>query len=157
VSGIRAAGSDDAAAIAGLVNRAYRVEEFFVEGDRTDAAEVRRLLADGAFLLLEEEGALAGCVYLKIADGRGYLGLLAVDPARQGGGRGRSLVGAVEEACRAAGARHLDLTVVNLRLELPPFYERLGFRRAGTAPFPDDARVKQACHFVRYTKPLDPE
>src|SRR5262249_33851209 len=152
---IRIARTDDIPAIVRLVNLAYRVEEFFVEGDRTDEAEIRRLLDRGAFLLLDEDGALAGCVYVAIADGRGYLGLLAVDPARQGGGRGRRPVAAVEGRCRAAGARPLDLTVVNLRAELPPFYERLGFRQAGTAPFPDDARKKLPCHFLLYTKPLD--
>ena len=33
----RRAGREDAAALAELVNRAYSIEEFFVDGDRTDA------------------------------------------------------------------------------------------------------------------------
>jgi len=40
---VRDATAADAEAIAGLVNRAFLVERFFVEGDRTSPAEISRL------------------------------------------------------------------------------------------------------------------
>jgi hypothetical protein len=37
----------------------------------------------GSFLTIEEPaGTLAGCVYVKMQDGRGYFGMLSVDAAR---------------------------------------------------------------------------
>jgi N-acetylglutamate synthase-like GNAT family acetyltransferase len=154
---LRRATADDAAAVAGLINAAFQVERFFVEGDRTNAGEVRALMGKGSFLLAEEEGRLAGCVYLERRGDRGYFGLLAVDPARQEKGLGRALVAAAEEEFRAAGCRAVDIQVVDLRTELPPFYRRLGYAETGTAPFPDDARAKRPCHFIRMSKPLEAE
>jgi hypothetical protein len=34
----------------------------------------------------------------------------------------------------------MDLRVVNLRVELPPFYRRLGYAETGIAPFAGDAQ-----------------
>jgi hypothetical protein len=49
----RTAVSDDATAVAALISLAYRVEDFFKIGDRTDPDEVRARMHEGAFLLLE--------------------------------------------------------------------------------------------------------
>ncbi len=68
---------------------------------------------------------------------RSYLGLLSVDPARQKIGLGRRLVAAAEEFAREMGSHHMDLTVVNLRTELPPFYRKLGYVENGTEPIRD--------------------
>jgi GNAT superfamily N-acetyltransferase len=76
-----------------------------------------------------------------------------VDPARQGGGLGRLLVEAAEAHCRGAGCRKIDLRVVNLRTELPPFYRRLGYVATGTEPYVDDDAT-QPCHFVVMSKSL---
>jgi len=152
---IRAAAEADIADIVRIINLAYRVEDFFIEGDRTDDDGVRAMLASGRVLVLDEDGAVTGCVYLKLAGDRGYFGPLAVDPTRQGGGRARALIVAVEDECRAAGARHLDLTIVSVRPELAAFYERFGFRPDGTAPFSDGTKLKMPCHFILYSKRLD--
>jgi hypothetical protein len=50
----------------------------------------------------------------------------------------------------------MDLTVVNLRTELPLFYEKLGYRSVGTQPIHEDlaSRVSQACHLIRMSKAL---
>ena len=152
---LREASPADAEAVASLVNAAFRVESFFIEGDRTTAAEIQGLLGSGAFLLAEGPGgALAGCVYVERRGPRGYFGLLAVDPARQGSGLGRRLVGAAEEHCRQGGCAHVDIQVVNLREELPAFYRRLGYAESGTAPFPQPGKAKRACHFILMSKPL---
>jgi GNAT superfamily N-acetyltransferase len=151
----RVASAADVPALARLINRAYRVEDFFIDGDRTSEADVRARIAkpDSAFLVVEDARALAGCVYLELRGPRGYFGMLSIDPTRQGRGLARSLVTAVEDHCRAAGCRFLDLDVVNLREELPAFYARLGFTPTGlTAPFPDPQKLRQPAHLVMMSK-----
>ena len=98
---------------------------------------------------------LLGCVYVELRGERGYLGMLAVSPARQGGGIGTRLIAAAEEFCREMGCRTMELTVVDLRTELPPLYGRFGYRVVGTAPFPTDTMpVKMPCSFLVMQKPL---
>ena len=151
---IRRAITEDVGVLFALINRAYEVEKFFVEGDRVSHAKVVELLSQGVFLIGEDAGAQAACVYVEIAGNRGYFGLLAVDPGRQGHGWGRTMVEAAEQHARAAGCVAMDISVVNLRAELPPFYHRLGYTETGTAPFTDQ-RATQPCHFVLMSKPLD--
>jgi N-acetylglutamate synthase-like GNAT family acetyltransferase len=80
---VREATADDAAAVAALVNQAFLVERFFVDGDRTSPAEIARLLETGTFLLAEAEGRLVACVFVERRGERGYFGMLSVDPSRQ--------------------------------------------------------------------------
>lgn len=152
--GIRVAAADDAPAIAALVNRAFQVEAFFIEKDRTSAPEVAEMLARGVFLLGEAEGSLVGCVYVEARGARGYFGLLSVEPSRQGEGIGRMLVDAAEEHCRRAGCRAMDIRVVDLRKELPPFYRRLGYEETNREPFPEPGLAKLPCEFVVMSKTL---
>jgi GNAT superfamily N-acetyltransferase len=139
-----------------LINRAFEVERFFIQGERLDAERTREYFQKGRFLLAEENGQLAGVVYVELRGRRSYLGLLSVDPAHQKTGLGRRLTAAAEEFAREMGARHMDLTVVNLRTELPPFYRKLGYSDDGAEPIRPDmlARVTQPCHFLKMTKPL---
>jgi ribosomal protein S18 acetylase RimI-like enzyme len=161
---IRMATDADFDALLSLINRAFDVERFFKDEDRLDTVKLRDYFAKGSFLLLEEEsqeevgdkaGALAGCVYVERRGDRVYMGLLSVDPARQKRGLGRRLSAAAEEFARETGARFIDLTLVNLRSELPGIYEKLGYRVTGTAPFPaDQMPITQPCHFICMTKEL---
>ena len=153
--GVRPATAADVPALAALINRAYRVEDFFIDGDRTSEADVRRQI-DRFLILEEEDGALGACVLVQVNGERGYLGVLSVDPDRQGGGRGRRMVEAVEETCRAAGCTVLDIRVIDLREELPPFYRKLGFVETGTQPFPEAERhkLKRTAHFILMSKRL---
>ena len=150
----RTAQLDDAENIARLVNAAFRPERFFIAADRTNPDKVRELLQKGKFLLVEEDGLLAGCVYVELRGERGYFGLLAVDPSLQRSGLGSHMVAAAEAYCRDAGCRFMDLTIVNLRAELPGFYNRLGYVESGTLPFPPDQHPNQPCHLVRMSKSL---
>ncbi|MGA8860760.1 MAG: GNAT family N-acetyltransferase [Candidatus Sulfotelmatobacter sp.] len=151
----RAADPGDAENISYLVNAAFRPERFFIEADRTNPDKVRALLEKGKFLLAEDAGALVACVYVEVRGERGYFGLLAVDPARQRSGMGSRLIGAAEQHCRAAGCRFMDLTIVNLRGELPAYYRRRGYVENGTLPFPDDQHPpKMPCHLVKMFKRL---
>jgi N-acetylglutamate synthase-like GNAT family acetyltransferase len=150
----RIAQFDDAENIARLVNAAFRVESFFTNGDRTNPDKVRELMQTGKFLLREEAGRLAGCIYVEQRGDRGYFGLLAVDPALQHSGLGSRLITAAENYCRAAGCRFMDLTLVNLRAELPAFYNRQGYTESGTLPFPGEQNANQPCHLVKMSKSL---
>ena len=150
----RMAQLEDAENIARLVNSAFRPERFFTDADRTDPEKVRELLQKGKFLLTEEGDELTGCVYVELRDDRGYFGLLAVDPALQRSGLGSRMVAAAEDYCRTAGCSFMDLTIVNLRTELPAFYRRLGYTENGTLPFPREQHTNQPCHLVKMSKAL---
>ena len=54
---------------------------------------------------------------------------------------------------RDAGCIALDINVVNLRTELPPFYKKLGYVEMGSAPF-TDPRATRPCHMIVMTKDL---
>jgi predicted N-acetyltransferase YhbS len=157
VTPLRTATAADAVAVAALINAAFKVERFFIEGDRTSEDEVQACMAKGTFLLAEQQGAPVGCVYVEQRGDRGYFGLLAVHPAQHGKGLGRSLIEAAEERFRRAGCRAVDIQVVDLRIELAPFYRRLGYVETGTAPFPAEGRATRPCHFIRMSKPLTAE
>lgn len=145
---------EDAEAVAAVINAAFRVERFFIEGDRTDPGKVRGMLQKGDFLVAED-GGMAGAIYVELRGERAYFGLLAVDPTRQGSGLGRKLVEAAEEHARGAGCGVMDLRIVNLRAELPGFYRRLGYVQTGTEAFHADVESKLPCHFIVMSKPLD--
>jgi GNAT superfamily N-acetyltransferase len=121
-----------------------------------EAAEIAGHLAADTILVLEEDGAVTGCVLAKVHGARGYFGLLSVDPARQGGGRARRLIEAAEAHCRDAGCTVMDINVVNLRDELPAFYRRFGYVETGVEAWPGDAtsRLKRPAHFIRFAKAL---
>jgi hypothetical protein len=64
-------------------------------------------------------------------------------------------VEATEARCRAAGCRDVLLDIVNLREELPGFYQALGYRETGeTAPLPADEVLKRPAHLVGMRKVL---
>ena len=150
----RDATTADIPAIVELVNRAYRVEDAFIDGDRTDAADVAGHLQRGSFVLAEDASRLAGAVFVDIRPPRGYFGMLAVHPDAQGNGLGAALVREAESRALAAGCDHMELSVINLRLPLLGWYARLGYRVSGTAPFPIPGKLKQPLHFVLFTRPL---
>lgn len=137
-----------------LINSAFRVELPFIEGDRIDAEGVRSYMAKGKFLIAEDAAGLSGCVYVELRGDRGYLGLLGVDPPRQGTGLGRKLMDAAEHYFREAGCRAIDLRIVSARTSLPAFYRRLGYLETGTAPFAPDVPVKVPCHYILMSKIL---
>lgn len=163
-STIRRATLADVAALVGVINRAYRVEAHLFRDERTDEADVRERVgrANACFLVIDaaaegagSDGRLVGAVYVETRRDRGYFGMLAVDPDRQGRGLGRRLVAAAEAHCRAAGCRCMDIDVVDLRTELPGFYESLGYAAVSATPFADTSRVYQPVNLVLMTKALE--
>jgi ribosomal protein S18 acetylase RimI-like enzyme len=144
--------------IAALVNAAYRGEssragwtsEFeLLCGQRTDAGALRADLAatPGATILTMREGAggeIVASVWLEPAEPQTYyLGMLTVNPSRQADGLGRALLAQAERFAADAGARKMQLTVIEQRESLIAWYERRGYRPTGAVKsFPyDDARV----------------
>jgi GNAT superfamily N-acetyltransferase len=151
---IRVAGGSDIPALVRVINAAFIVEQFVFDGDRINAEETQAFMENGLFLLAEDCAGLAGCVYLEIREDRGYLGLLAVNPARQGTGLGRKLVAAAEDYFRAKGCRAVDLRVISQRTPLPPFYRHLGYVETGTAPFSLSPQTKVPGHYIIMSKSL---
>ncbi len=112
----------DASAIVAVVNAAFAVEKF-LEGQRTEQAQILDMMKKGEFLVAwDDSPQMVASVYVELRDDTGYFGMLAVDPARQGTGIGRKMVKAAERYCREHGCKRLDITVLSLRPELPPFY-----------------------------------
>ena len=151
---IRVAEISEAVGIVTLINAAFRIEKFFVDGDRINLDQVLSMFPKGEFLMVDDDGAPAGCVYVERRDERAYFGLLSIDPTRQRSGLGSRLVAAAEQWGREKGCRFMDLRIVNLREELPAFYQRLGYVEDGADPFPPDTPTKLPCHFVNMSKAL---
>jgi GNAT superfamily N-acetyltransferase len=151
---IRLGQSAEAEPLAALINTAFRVEQPFIEGDRINPDGVRAYMQKGKFLLAEDAASLAGCVYVELRGDRGYLGLLGIDPSRQGTGLGRKLMDAAENYFREAGCSGVDLRIVSARTPLPAFYRHFGYQETGTALLPPDAPVKVPCHFILMSKTL---
>lgn len=153
---VRFAQSSDAERLVALINSAFkRAEGYIIDHDRIDLQTVQSLLEKGQFLLAEDDGNLAGCVYLeRRGERRTYLGLLSVAPARQKAGIGSLLMGEAENRCARAGSRFMDLRIINLREDNHGFYQRRGYVETGTEPFPSELMTKVPCYFINMSKPL---
>lgn len=153
---IRRASKSECAAMARLINSAFAVEKF-IEGGRTDEAELLGRINKGEFLLGHDgAGELVASVFVEVRGVRGYFGMLAVDPKRQGNGIGRKMVEAAEEYCQARGCMAMDLTVLSLRPELLPIYQRLGYVETGVEEFRPKRPLKPGfeCHCIVMSKEL---
>lgn len=152
---VRQALSSDIDAIVDVTNRAFAVEKFFSPVDRTSRGRIEALFAKGTLLVaVDQSGRIAGSVYVEPRGPVVYIGLLAIEPTWQRRGLGRLLMEASERFGAEAGCTTAELTVVNLRTELPPFYRKLGYHETGTLPFDRDIPVTPACHFIVMSKPL---
>ena len=151
---IRFGQAGDTEPLARLINAAFVVERPIFGGDRTDPDGVRAYMLSGKFVLAEDAGGLVGCVYVELRGNRGYIGLLSVDPPRQGTGLGRKLMEAAEQYFREAGCVGIDLRVVSARAPLPSFYRHLGYAESHTEPITVGVQPKVPCHFIYMTKSL---
>lgn len=144
------AGAEDLARLQPFVHAAYRGdsarrgwthEADLLDGERIDVDSIAGIIADAAqiIVLAERDDVLTGCVQVTDkGNGLAYLGMLAVDPARQGEGLGRGMIAAAESEARDRfAARRMEMTVIVQRGELIAWYERRGYRATGeTRPFP---------------------
>ena len=162
---LREASARDVGGLVRLINRAYEVEKRIVRGDRIDAEQTRAHLRSGTFLVVEgevhsavpaESPAIAGCVWIEHRrGGRGYWGLLSVDPDCQGRGLARPLVAAAEALCRRRGHEEIEILVIDQRSELFPFYDSLGYAAVERRPFPDNGRALVPLEFVVMVRALE--
>jgi ribosomal protein S18 acetylase RimI-like enzyme len=159
----RTAGPSDVDAVVRLVESAYRgessragwtTEADLLDGQRTDPEEVLSLTRDpnARLLLTEQESELVGCVLVRAEAARhgvvthdvvthdvvAQIGMFAVRPTLQSQGLGSALLAEAERVARAElAALRAEMTVIEQRLDLLPWYERRGYRRTGrTEPFP---------------------
>lgn len=151
---IRLAVAEDVEALVRLINAAFVVEQPFIEGERIDPAGVQAYMEKGKFLVMEDAAGLAACVYVELRGERGYLGLLGVEPRRQGMGLGRKLMDAAENYFQKKRCLEIDLRIISPRTPLPSFYAHLGYEQTGTAPFAPDVPVKVPCHYILMSKSL---
>lgn len=155
---LRPAAGPDVPLIVGVVNRAYRVEDDFIAGDRiTPEAVAASLRAPDKHVIVAQADAgarLDGAVLIEIRGARGYFGPLAVDPGSQGRGIGRMLVEAAASYCRERGCRQLDIDVLDVRPELLTVYGGMGFTRGGTAAYPHPERLRRPAHLILMSRPL---
>ena len=144
----------DIDAIVRLVNRACMAESAYVDGERVNPNAVREMWPRGKFLLGDLDGSLTACIFVEPRGERAHLGLVSVDPSRQGTGLGAQLMTAAEEYCRTAGFREMELRFINHRTELQRFYTRMGFAPSGVTEQAVATRVKVPFQFVQMTKAL---
>lgn len=141
---LRSASVADVAAIAALVNSAYRgdssrrgwtTEADFLDGQRTDAQAIEEILSspNQCMLLVERGGELIGCVHLeKTGDDVCHFGMFVVKPELQAHGIGNYILADAERfARRTLGCATMQMLVISLRNELIAWYERRGYRRTG--------------------------
>lgn len=167
---ISKADQKDIDALATLVNSAYRgehakkgwtTEADLIDGTRTDAAALSDVLKKPGTVILkyQREGAIVGCVELRINDGKLYLGMLTVEPGLQGGGIGKEMLRAAEDYARDQKCRSVYMTVITIRKELIDWYKRHGYVDTGERkPFAfNDPRFglpKQKLEFLVLEKQL---
>jgi ribosomal protein S18 acetylase RimI-like enzyme len=115
------------------------------------------MMQKGTILAAENAASqLLGCVYTEVRGTRGYLGMLAIDPARQSRGLGMRIMEAAEEHLRRQGCEAVDILVLNLRPELLPIYRRHGYIETGTEAFHSPRPLKPGaeCHCIVMVKQL---
>jgi predicted N-acetyltransferase YhbS len=162
---LRAAGVADAPTLAALINRAFKAESPFIKGDRTNEQQIQEKLQTGSFLLMEEQNTVVGCVYLEVADntkpkllargeGAGYIGMLSIEPSRQGSGLGKQLMTYAEAELQLRGCARVQIRIVHRRTELLEFYGRLGYRKTGESPYPAPEKTTMPLHFIDLEKSL---
>jgi ribosomal protein S18 acetylase RimI-like enzyme len=154
---IRTATEADIPRLVPMINAAFIVETF-LEGTRTDIARLSAYFRKGEFLLAEDaSGQLIGSIYTELRSRRGYLGMLAIDPAHQRAGHGRTLMLAGEEHLRGKGCHAVDICVIAWRTELPPIYRRFGYVETAIEDFQPSQKLKPGvppCQSIIMSKPL---
>jgi len=115
----------------------------------TPASLVQKARDETAFVA-EEDGKLAGCVFLKPEHGCLYVGKLAISPAFQNRGLGRRLLSVAEDIARQHGLPALRLET---RIELTSnhaTFEKWGFVRTAENAHAGYARTTS----IEMRKPL---
>lgn len=144
---IRPARTADMGALVALENAAF-------ETDRLSKTAFRRMMASptASLLVADAEGGIAGycAVLYRAGSAKARLYSLAVSPAR-GGGLGRALLAAGEEAALARGCVAVRLEVREDNPRAIMLYERNGYRPLARKP----GYYADGMTALRYEKMLD--
>lgn len=126
-----------------LVESAYRgdssrlgwtTEADFIDGQRTDKQEIIEILenTNNVLILCEDNGELLASVQLNKSSDHAYLGMFAVDPAKQGSGIGLALLKQAERFVQKEwNSLALRMSVISIREELIAWYSRHGYLKTG--------------------------
>lgn len=167
----RRATEADVDQLVALINAAYGVERWFKDpavngGERTHAQEVRERVrgepAAGVQCLVDATAPerVVGCFEFKASPGSdAYVGMLSVHPTQQGQRLGARMLEQAQKQARAAGCSGIGLVVVDCRPELVAYYNRHGFKEAGSFPWPEAGKhvLRPGCEvgFIRMRKPFE--
>ena len=155
---IRGAEPGDIPALVALVNRAYRGEVRGpvgrtrptcspVKGPTSLCLKVYSATLHDMIFVADEGGVLVGCVEAADQDGIAYIGLLTVEPSRQGGRPWTAARRSRRSVCSWPGPYDGKDDSHRHSSELIAWYERLGYKRTGScAAFP--------AHDPRFGTPL---
>jgi len=153
---IRIATPEDMDGMIPMVNAAFAIEAF-IDGTRTDRERMSEMMQKGIFLVAEDaSGRIVACVYAEVRGERGYFGMLAVEPSKQRTGLGRRMAEAAEGYCRQRGCGWMDISVLTLRPELLPYYQKLGYRETRREDFYPSRPLKEGfeCQSIVMSKEL---
>ncbi|NGN40690.1 GNAT family N-acetyltransferase [Mesorhizobium sp. CGMCC 1.15528] len=143
---IRPARASDIGALVALENAVF-------ETDRMSRNAFRRMIVSksASILIAERDGLLAGhcVVLLRAGSNKARLYSLAVAP-NSGGGLGRALLEAAENAAAAKRRKAMRLEVREDNLRAIDLYEKNGYRQIGHKP----AYYADGADALRYEKPL---
>ncbi|KAF1332964.1 N-acetyltransferase gcn5, partial [Globisporangium splendens] len=156
----RRAAVADATSLVSVINTAYRSdknwtnESELVKDERISLEELRAQIAAGVdpILVAELDGQLVGCIqvefcrnhtHFNLPDDAALIGLLAVHSDFQSKGIGKTMFAAAIEFAKVQGkCTKAMMFVINKRLDIQAWYERLGFTWNGDKRdfvFPDKA------------------
>jgi predicted N-acetyltransferase YhbS len=153
----RAAKLEEADTVFAIINEAYKVED-----GNTGVAfkKLPRLLDkfdcgmgdaynEGRVLLLEVDGEIQGVIVWehKANEKAMYFGPLAVPPMMQKKGIAHKLISQIAKLGQELGCDYIEISVVNHRTDIIPYYQRMGFETTSEGEFPDPDRVTRPCSF----------
>lgn len=139
----RIARKSDADAIAELVNAAYRPEAgtegwtheaHLVAGKRTQIGHITQLLArpDSVILVGLKDLQIVTCAHVEKEAASCRIGMLAVNPQRQGLGLGKQMLAHAEKYAHSVfNSEKFILQVLSARSELIAYYQRRGYLPTG--------------------------
>ncbi len=129
---LRRAGPVDAAAIAGLVNRAYaKYVARIGRKPRPMTADYNAAVTAHQMWVAEDGGVIVAALELIPEEDVLLIENIAVDPARQNAGLGRVLMAFAESEARRQGFAALRLYTNEKMTENVAFYTGLGYRETG--------------------------
>lgn len=146
----RPAESSDIQQIVSITNEAFMVDAYFKKPDcldRTSSEQVERILAsENETFIVAFDGKILGSVYVHWdkENLKGSFGMLSVSSNARKRGIGSLLVSAAESFCfEKLGPFTMNIPVIHSRIDLPPFYEKRGYKHFKTIPFVDPHLVKE--------------